>query len=164
MLDLGSRTFFDIEVQPDPITLQRRYGSRDVHAVFGPAEVLAFQLLLGLFHHSAIKNPAFGKTNVLQCLGDGILFEFLHADKVEFCNRRAFLHDDNHHILVDLDTNILEEPGCKKRLDRLRRLFVIQGISDLDRQITEDGSSFCTLNTLDTNVLDRKRLESQRGC
>ncbi len=124
---------------------------------------MSLQLLFGSFEHGAVKDARIGQADLLQPLFQGLLVEFLDADKINRGYRRTLLQNDDNHVVLDFDAYVLEESCREKRLDGLGGLLVGHGFADFDRQIAEYRTSFGALNTFDSNVFYDERLEGEAG-
>ena len=81
---------------------------------------------------------------------------------VDAADRRALLHRHDQHAVLHFEPDVAEEAGGVERLDRLGRLFVVDALADLDRQIAEDGAGLGSLHAFDTDVAHDERLEGAR--
>ena len=99
----------------------------------------------------------------LQRLLQRVLVEFLGADDVDLADRRTLLHDDDQHVALDVEAHVAKKTGRVQRLDRRRGLLVVDAVADLDRQVAEHRAGVGALHALDADVLDRERLEGERG-
>ena len=78
---------------------------------------------------------------------------------VERADRRPLLHDDDQHVALRLEAHVAEEAGGVERLDRLRDLFVVDALADLDRQVAEDRARFGALHAFDADVAHGEGIE-----
>ena len=161
-LDLGDIAFLDGEVDPHPVTLERRDGSLQVHAVEAARKVLALELLLGLIQQGAVENTRLGKAEFTEAAAQPLGFEFLDTGEIDLGNGGTLLRQHHKHPVFDLQPHIAEEPGGEQRADRLLRLFLGHGFADLDRQVAEDCPGLGTLQPLHPDVLDREWVEGER--
>ena len=95
----------------------------------------------------------------LQRLLDRVGVEFLVADERDRADRRPLLHGDDQHVALRLEAHVAEEACRVQRLDRLRRLLVVDALADLDRQVAEDRAGLGALHALDADVLHDERIE-----
>ena len=126
-------------------------------------QVLALQFLLGPFHQGAIEDAGFGEPHLAQGLTQVVRLESLESDELERGNGRTLLQHNHQHLPLDFKAHVLEETGGEQRLDRRRRLLVRHRVPDLDRQVGKHGASLGALNSLDADILDRKRIERRYG-
>jgi hypothetical protein len=102
-------------------------------------------------------------SDVLERLFQRVLVELLGADDVDLADRRPLLHDDHEHTIFRLETHVAKETGGVQRLDRRRRLFIVDAIANLDWKVAEHGSRIGALHAFDADILDGKRIEGQHG-
>ena len=159
LLDGRSIALFHVEVDADTIPFKRRDGRSDDHAIFSAREILALEFLFGPLQRCAVENATFGNAIVTKRFLQLVLVEFLEADKIDGVDRGSLFERDDQHITFNLEAHILEETGCKKRLDRLRRFLVRQGIADLHWKVAENSSRLGPLNPFNADILDDKRVE-----
>jgi hypothetical protein len=124
---------------------------------------LALQFLLGLFEQRTVKYAPFGDTGFLERLDDDVLFELLDARRNSSLAiaGRSCTTTTITFWSISIRTS-LKKPVANRALDRLCSFFIVKRITYLDRQITENRSCLGTLNTLDADILDRKRFKCQR--
>ena len=124
-------------------------------------EVLALEFLLGALDHRPVEDARLGKAHVAQALLQVIRLERLEPGEFQRCDCRALFQHHHQNLPVDLEANVLEEPGREQRLDRRRRLFVSHGVPHLDRQVGEHGSGLGALDALDPDILDLEWIKGQ---
>jgi len=158
--DFCGLPFVDSEVDRHTITLKRRNRCRDRDSILAPRQILSLQLLLSFFKHAAVEGTRDGKPRFLEPFGQLILVKFLKTNKINLGNSRSFFNCDNDDACINLNTHVFEKTRRKKRLNGLCRLVIGHGFTNFDREIAENGSGFDTLDTIDTNILDRKWFKS----
>ncbi len=117
VLDLGHIAFDHAEIEIDPVALARRDGGHHLRCVHALADVLALEFLLGPVGQRFVERPAFGQTNVAQCLGEHLVVKFLDAGEAHIGHRGAFFHDHHQHITIDLQANVAEQAEAEQRPD-----------------------------------------------
>ncbi len=132
---------------------------RDLHAVEPAIDVLPLELLLGAIQRGPVENARLGHADVLERLLQRIFLELLDSDDVDLTDGRPLLHDDDQHVALGLEPHVAEETGGVQRFDCCRCFFVVDTVTDFDRQIVEDGAGIGALHAFDANVLDSERLE-----
>ncbi len=160
--DLRRIALLDREVDRDPVALLRRHRGRHLRRVVAAGDVLALHFLLGAVERAAVEDARFGDADVLQRLLQRVGVEFLVAGNVDPADRRPLLHDDDQHAVLRLEPDVLEESGRVQRLDRLRRLRVVDAVADLHGEIGEHRAGLGALHALDADVLHHERGERPR--
>ena len=156
LLDARNFTFNHGETDTDAISLQRRDGGLQVYRIVALTQVLAFELLFGTLDHRPIENSRFSQSHFFQPFGQIFGLESFQSVKLQRCNRGTFIDHDHQHLPFHFESHILEEPGGKQGLDRLRGGFIGHRIADFDRQVGKHRTSFCALYAFYTNILDLK--------
>ncbi len=161
-LDLRNVALVDVEIDRDPVAVERRDGRGDLHAIETSGQILAFELLLGLVEQGAVEDAAVLESDVAQPLLDLVLFEFLHPDEIDRSDGRALLESHDQHVSLDVESDVAKEPRRKQGANRPRGLFVGHRVADFDGEIAEDGPRLDALDALDANVAHHEGLERPR--
>ena len=109
-----------------------------------------------------VVRATFGEAHFPQHLLQGLLVELLGTDKLDVGDGRALLDDHHHHVSVDFETNVLEQAQREQRPNGGRTLFIVVGITDTKRQGGKYRTRLHSLQSLDADVTDRKRIDGPR--
>ena len=162
LLDAGHVALVDGEHDVDAVTLDRRDGGGDLHAVQAMRQVLALELLLRAVDGGLVENLGFTDADFLQRLDQHVFFKFLGTGKFHRRDGRAFLDQHHQHIAFDFQAHILEHARRIQRLDGGDTLLVGERLADPHRQVGKHGARFSTLDPFDPDVLDSEWLDGQR--
>ncbi|MNT12051.1 hypothetical protein D3C72_1469640 [compost metagenome] len=162
LLDAGHIALVDGEHHVDAVTLDRRDGGGDLHAVQAMRQVLALEFLFRAVDGRLVENLGFTDADFLQRLDQHVLFKFLGTGKLHGRDGRAFLDQHHQHVAIGFQAHILEHARRIQGLDGGNALLVGERFADPHRQVGKHGARFSTLDPFDPDVLDSKWLDGQR--
>jgi hypothetical protein len=108
----------------------------------------------------AVEGAALANADILQRLGQGFGVELLQTNEADRGNDGALLDQHHHRAAVDLDANVLVEPGGEQRTQGRRAFLVGVLVTDAKRQAGEHRTGIGALQALDADVAKLKRLDS----
>jgi len=136
----------------------RRDGGGDLGAVQAARQVLALELLLGAVGQGLVEGLALADAHVLERLGERLGIELLQADEAHVGDDGALFDDDDDRAAVDIDAHVLEQAGGEQRAQGCGTLVVVVVVADAKGQAGEHGTGVGTLQALDADVLQHKRI------
>ena len=157
--DLRDLAFADGEGDVDAVAFHRRDGGDDLGPVQAARQVLALEFLFGAVGQGTVERLAFADAHVLQRFGERVLVELLESDEGHRRDDRPLFDDDDDHVVVDVQSHVLEQAGGEQRTQCGRPLLVAVGIADAEGQRAEDGAGVGPLQAFDADVLQHEGLD-----
>ncbi len=163
LLDLGSLTFDESELQVYPVARQRGDDSLDLGGVLAHAIVEIFQPFLEGGKHGAIQRVADTDAGGLQTLGQLFLFDILVTGELDAGDGRTLLDHDLQHLTITVDLHILEVARGVELLDGIRQRHGVDRVANPDRQVQQCRTQGHPLQTFDLDILHHKRGRGRLG-
>ncbi|GBF30838.1 hypothetical protein MnTg04_00788 [bacterium MnTg04] len=121
-------------------------------AVFALAEILLGNRIGHAFEYRPIEGLALSQANPAQLGFHVLCLDALVAGDTETFDRWPFQDYDQQHAVIVPELNIIEKLGFVQRTDRFLQPLLIEDITDIDRQVIENGAIGYPLVAFDPHV------------
>jgi hypothetical protein len=134
LLDLGDVALVHGKGDVDAVTLDRRDGGGDLHAVQAVRQVLALEFLLGAVDGRLVEDLGFADADFLQRLDQHVFSNSLVPVNSTDGDGRTFLDQHHQHIAFDFQRTSLKKPVAYSAL-MAAILLVVERLADPHRQV-----------------------------
>ena len=162
MLDQCDGAFGDIDVDLDAVLVELLDLGTDAHTVLALTVVDLLELAGELLEQGVVEYPAFYDTDVRQCFLEHIVGQVIVAFEVDLGDRWTLLHLYDQRIAFPEQSDVSEEAGPVQLSDGEAELPRVDGVTDLYRQIVEQGAIVEPLQAVDADLPDGERFRAMR--
>ena len=112
-----------------------------------------------MLEHRLVKDAAFPESHLAKAVGDPLGLELLHAGERDGSDRRALLQRNHHHRLGRVDAHVAEKTRGVEAANGLGCELLGEALADFDGQLVKHRSRFSSLDAVDSDVRNDKRIE-----
>ena len=159
--DLRGTAFGHRKTEIHPVIFKRCDRGDHLRGVHAAVDVLPLELLLRFVRQRLIERAALGDTNVFQCLFEYVCLKLSNAGKINIRHIGSLLHHHDEHIATGVDSDIVKQTQREQRPNSAGSLFVAVTVTNPERQRCKNGSCLHTLQAIDTDIFDNKRLQGK---
>ena len=108
--NFGGLTLCDVKSQIHTIAFNRCNRGDHFSTIQTFVDVLTLKFLFSAVQQCLIKGATITQTHIFKGLANDILVKLFDAFKLQFGNKGALFHHQNHHICRNFNPNVFEQP------------------------------------------------------
>ena len=156
--NLRDVAFRDLELDSDTVAFEGCHRTGDLRAVPACREIRTMQFLFHLIECRAVEDAPLGESHLLEARQEVLRLEFFIADEFDAAYGRPLDHRHDECVAIAFKTHVTEETGLEQRTEGAGSARAGDRISDLDREVVENGAGGDSLESFQANVLDDERV------